>query len=73
MNSANWYKLFVVTFGAGVILFIISILAAISDQELGFFRDFGNFGLLISTFIFVAAYICYQRYKVQLFIENSKK
>ena len=70
MNSSNWYKLFLFTFGIGVILFIISIIAAISDHSMGFFRDFGNFGLMISTFIFVSAYVCYQRYKIQLSIEK---
>ncbi|MEJ2280909.1 MAG: hypothetical protein P8X97_03205 [Candidatus Bathyarchaeota archaeon] len=70
MNSANWYKLFIIIFGIGVILFIFSIIAALFDQNMGFYRDFGNFGLLTSTFIFLSAYVCYQRYKGKLYIEK---
>jgi hypothetical protein len=70
MNSVKWYRLFIITFGSGVILFIISIIIALSDQSMGFLRDVGNFGLLISTFIFVSAYVSYQRYKVQLTLEK---
>lgn len=70
MNSANWYKLFIITFGIGVILFIISIITALYDRAIGFYGNFGTFGLLISTFIFVTAYVCYQRYKIQLSTEK---
>ena len=71
MDSANWYKLFKIIFGIGVILFVISVVAAIFDQNMGRYRDFGNFGLLTSTFIFLIAYVCYQRYKSKLAIEKN--
>lgn len=70
MNSVNLYKLFIIISGIGVILFIISILAILFDQNMGFYRDLGNFGLLASTFVFLSAYVCYQRYKVKLSIEK---
>jgi len=70
MNAADWYILFKISFGIGGILFFASVIAALYDRSGGFYRDFGIFGLLTSTFVFIIAYVCYRRFKVLLLVEK---
>jgi hypothetical protein len=64
VKATDWYTLFKISFGIGGILFFSSVVAALYDRSGGFYRDFGIFGLLVSTFVFVIAYVCYRRFKV---------
>ena len=70
MKASSWYTFFKISFGFAVILFFVSIIAILVGWSGGFFREFGNIGLLVSTFIFIIAYVCFQKYKVEVSTEN---
>ena len=70
MNSVKWYTFFKISFGCGVVLFFASIISTLVGWSGGFLREFGTVGLLVSTFIFVIAYICFQKYKLE--VSNEK-
>ena len=70
MKSADWFILFVIFLGIGVILFFASIMSLLVERSGGFLRDFGLVGLLVSTFMFLSAYVAFQRYKQESKIEK---
>ncbi len=70
MKSADWFILFVIFFGIGIILFLASIMAILFERSGGFLRDFGLVGFLVSTFMFLSAYVAFQRYKQESKIET---
>jgi hypothetical protein len=70
MKAVKWYTFFKISFGFGVVLFFVSIISTLVGWSGGFLREFGTVGLLVSTFIFVIAYVCFQKYKLLLSTEN---
>jgi len=70
MKSANWFAIFEIFFVIGGILFFASVFAFLFERSGGFFRDFGLVGLLVSVFLFLSAYVTYQRYKQESKIEK---
>ena len=73
MKAANWYTFFKFSFGIGGVLFFASVIAAFYGRSGGFYQDFGLVGLLVSVFLFLSAYVAYQRYKQESKLKSSKK
>lgn len=65
MKAKDWFVTSKISFAIGIVWFFVSIIATLLDRTGGPYRDFGLVGLLVSTFIFIAAYISYQRYKIE--------
>lgn len=73
MKAADWYAITEICFGIGGILFFVGVVAGLYGSSLGIetYRDLGIVGVLSSLFLFIIAYVSYQRFKEEEKVENQ--